>query len=199
MLWSSTGIVAPSACACAHRRQGASLRSAPASRGSRPVVVDELSRMTPFRMTVDTSPVQSGALLLPTRGSVTVCSAWVWSWSMRSSSWPQDQRRSTEHEGHRHQAPRERAPSNEGRETKGSGDDEENCRAQCRRTRRLAHDTASSARAPSRKSNASHTRSATCPRPSMPCETAPSSTRRAGVRGCAVEYARPDSESPCRG
>ena len=30
------GIVKPTACACAHRRQGASLRSAPAPRGGRP-------------------------------------------------------------------------------------------------------------------------------------------------------------------
>ena len=41
---------------------------------------------------------------------------------------------------------------------------------------------------PSRKSNALQTRSATCPRPSMPCDTAPSSTSRSLVRlpaGCA--------------
>ena len=71
------GIVRPTASACARRRQGASRRSAPASRGSRPgrrlrarlsrpgiyrtmpnpdplhLVVDDLSRLTHFRATVD--------------------------------------------------------------------------------------------------------------------------------------------------
>ena len=78
------GIVRPTASACARRRQGASLRSAPASRGSRPgrrlrarlsrpgiyrtmpnpdplhLVVDNLSRLTHFRATVDTAATRAG-------------------------------------------------------------------------------------------------------------------------------------------
>ena len=82
------GIVRPTASACAHRRQGASLRSAPASRGSRPgrrfrarlsrpgiyrtmpnpdplqVVVDDLPRLTHFRVTVDIAGLIGGAVRL---------------------------------------------------------------------------------------------------------------------------------------